>query len=246
MDAEGLGRKLLLTPSGDPRRTAENSEKQTVGTVAASHKMLTLQALSSSFNAGTAKRGCLGQGEAFGYPPAICPPERPRPFTRDDSRHLLGEYVGAAEPLLGAESGTRTSFKTCDPTLNVTWRARPYEGSVAFAKIWVLPEDYCKKDPRNFNTEMFVSKVGQPMSNSWSTSSQPDLVRALGRRKTVRNRQGKILYTELLKSWPTLGQLLANSPPHGTTAGVFLAIVLWQHPKDVFFFLGGGVPKNDT
>ena len=30
MDAEGLGRKLLLTPSGDPRRTPE---KQTVGTV---------------------------------------------------------------------------------------------------------------------------------------------------------------------------------------------------------------------
>ena len=57
MDAEGLGRKLLLTDSGDPRRAPE---KQTVGTVRASHKMLTLQALSSSLNAGTAKRGCLG------------------------------------------------------------------------------------------------------------------------------------------------------------------------------------------
>ena len=43
MDVEGLGRKLLLTPSGDPCRTPE---KQTVGTVTASHKMLTLQALS--------------------------------------------------------------------------------------------------------------------------------------------------------------------------------------------------------
>ena len=41
MDAEGLGRKLLLTPSGDPRKAPE---KQTVGTVTASHKMLTLQA----------------------------------------------------------------------------------------------------------------------------------------------------------------------------------------------------------
>ena len=29
-------------------------------------------------------------------------------------------------------------------------------------------------------------------------------------KKTVRNRQGKILYTELLKSWPALGQLLAT------------------------------------
>ena len=38
MDAEGLGPKLLLTPSGDTRRAPD---KQTVGTVTASHKMLT-------------------------------------------------------------------------------------------------------------------------------------------------------------------------------------------------------------
>ena len=38
MDAEGLGRKLLLPPSGDPRRALE---KQTMGTATASHKMLT-------------------------------------------------------------------------------------------------------------------------------------------------------------------------------------------------------------
>ena len=63
------------------------------------------------------------------------------------------------------------------------------------------------------------TKVGQPMSTSWSTSSQPDFVRALGRRITARNRQGKILYTELLKSWSTLGQLLANSPTLGSCKG---------------------------
>ena len=81
MDPKGLGRKLLLTPSGDTLRTPE---KQTVGTVTASHrkqKMLTLDALSSSLNAGTAEGGCLGRGEAFGCPPAVCPPKRPRPFT---------------------------------------------------------------------------------------------------------------------------------------------------------------------
>ena len=55
MDAEGLGRKLLLTPSGDPRRTPE---EQTVGTVTASQNMLTLQALSSSLHAG---RRCKGR-----------------------------------------------------------------------------------------------------------------------------------------------------------------------------------------
>ena len=40
-------------------------------------------------------------------------------------------------------------------------------------------------------------KSWQPMSNSWPTSSQPALVRALGRRRTARNRQGKILYRSL-------------------------------------------------
>ena len=75
MDAEGLGRKLLLTPSGDPRKPPE---KQTVGTVTASNDMLTLQALSSSLNAGTSNWGRLGRG---GRPPAAYPPERPRPFT---------------------------------------------------------------------------------------------------------------------------------------------------------------------
>ena len=80
MDAEGLDRKLLLTPSGDPRRAPE---KQTVGTVTASHKMPTLQALPSSLNAGTAKRGWPGPRRgfsSFGCPPAVCPPKRPRPF----------------------------------------------------------------------------------------------------------------------------------------------------------------------
>ena len=62
MDAEGLGRKLLLIPSGDPRRAPE---MQTMGTVTASHKMLTLQALSRSLHAGTAKGGCQGRREAF-------------------------------------------------------------------------------------------------------------------------------------------------------------------------------------
>ena len=86
--------------------------------------------------------------------------------------------------------------------------------------FWVLPEDYCKKDPCNFNTERYsCQKVDQPMSNSWSTCSQPDFVRAFCRRTTARNRQGKILYTELFTSWPTLGQLLANSPPYGKLQG---------------------------
>ena len=84
-----MGRKLLLTPSGDPRR---NPEKQTVGAATASHKMLTLQALSSSLNTGTAKGSCLGRGEAFGCPPAVCPPKRPRPFAH---QRILGLQKGS-------------------------------------------------------------------------------------------------------------------------------------------------------
>ena len=42
-------------------------------------------------------------------------------------------------------------------------------------------------------------KSWQPMSNSWSTSGQPNFARALGWRKPVRNRPSKILHTELLK-----------------------------------------------
>ena len=73
-----LPSKLLLTPSGDPRRTPE---KQTVGSVTASQKMPALQALSSSLNAGAAKGGCLAEERLLGCPPAVCPPEPPRPFT---------------------------------------------------------------------------------------------------------------------------------------------------------------------
>ena len=96
MDAEDLDRKLLLTPSGDPRRTPEN---QTVGPVAASRKMLTLQALSSFLNTSTARRSCLGRGEAFGCPPAVRAPERPRPFTHyrfsaGNLGRLTGHVVG--------------------------------------------------------------------------------------------------------------------------------------------------------
>ena len=57
------------------------------------------------------------------------------------------------------------------------------------------------------------------MSNSGSTSSQPDFVRALSRRKTARNRQGKILYTELLTWWPPFTFLRSR----GVSAG-FLGV----------------------
>ena len=47
MDAEGFGSQTAADPPATP---GEPHEKQTVGTVTASHKILTLQALSSSLN----------------------------------------------------------------------------------------------------------------------------------------------------------------------------------------------------
>ena len=54
------------TAADSPWRRPTTPEKQTVGTVTTSHKMPTLQALSSSRNASTAKRGSLDRGKAFG------------------------------------------------------------------------------------------------------------------------------------------------------------------------------------
>ena len=55
--------KLLLTLSGDPRRTPE---KQDVGTVTASQKMLTLQALLSSLNAGVQRGASWAEERLLG------------------------------------------------------------------------------------------------------------------------------------------------------------------------------------
>ena len=84
MDAEGLGRKLLLIPPMTPEEPHGN---QTVGTVTASHKMLTLHALSSSLDAGTAKRGCLAEERFLGDLRQSVTPKRPRPFTHSRSNN---------------------------------------------------------------------------------------------------------------------------------------------------------------
>ena len=98
MDAEGLGHKLLLTLSSDPHRAPE---KQPVSTVTASHKMLTLQALSSSLNASTARKGCMGQGQVFGCSPAVCPPKRPRPCAHYSNFWAKNRWGGSGEGLGG-------------------------------------------------------------------------------------------------------------------------------------------------
>ena len=90
-----------------------------------------------------------------------------------------------------------------------------------------LSDAFLKERPLQFQHRRVRVKSWQPMSNSWSTSSQPDFVRALGRRKnSSKSSKGKILCTELAHSWSTPRQLLTP----WEVAGVFLAIVLWQPP----------------
>ena len=60
--------------------TPAEPEKQTVGTVTASHKMLTLQALSSSLNVGTQRGAAWAAERLLGALRQPVPPERPRPF----------------------------------------------------------------------------------------------------------------------------------------------------------------------
>ena len=77
-----------------------------------------------------------------------------------------------------------------------------------------------------------ATKVGwQPMSDSWSTSSQPDFVRALGRRRTARNRFAHRVAQKLTNSSSIPRQV---APPHGKLLGSSL-LVLLHHPTDVFF-----------
>ena len=130
----------------------------------------------------------------------------------------------------------------------------PSGNSLKISTFLGVARGLLQERPLQFQHGNVRVKSWQPMSNSWSASSRPDFVRALGRRKTTRNRPSKILYTELLK----VGQLLVNcsQTPHSIqarfctqscsklanswstarqlptpweVAGVFLVIVLWQH-----------------
>ena len=96
----------------------------------------------------------------------------------------------------------------------------------AGSKIRVLPEDYCKKDPCNFSTEVFVSWVGNPCQTIyWSASSEPDFVLSF----SVGEKQHEIARARLCtQSCLKVGQLLVTSSPTPHP------IVLCQHPRDTW------------
>ena len=81
---------------------------------------------------------------------------------------------------------------------------------------WVLPEDYCKKDPCIFNTKVFVSKVGNPC---------PPLCQLLASRILyalfVGEEQYEISRARFCtQSCSKVGQLLVNSSPTGKLQGL--------------------------
>ena len=78
MDAEGFGRKLLLTP---PTTPGKPSEKQTVGIVAASHEMLTFGL--SHFR--HCKERLPGSRKGLWLTFGSLSPKRPRPLTHCSS-----------------------------------------------------------------------------------------------------------------------------------------------------------------
>ena len=74
---------------------------------------------------------------------------------------------------------------------------------------WVLPEDYCKKDPFNFNAETFVSKVGNLCPTLGQLLARPILYVLL-----VGEKQHEIARARFCtQSCSKIGQLLVNSIP---------------------------------
>ena len=186
MDAEGLGRKLLLTPPpGGPRRTPE---KQT------------------------------GRGEAFGCPPAVCPAERPRPFTHYSeawgSPQFQENPLGVKRPFseLSESSGVFSEqlsefeipfseyeipFSECHPT---TWAIRqpqfseqlpqrfpelmgthmkdfhlPLHSRSIFSKDWVAPalKSLSSQVLVEVRVNFFVAGAGTtPIPMQWENSDQ--------------------------------------------------------------------------
>ena len=112
------------------------------------------------------------------------------------------------------------SSRTSDPLLT------PPRGP---GLIWVLPENYCKKDPCNFNTEMFVSKVGNLCPTLGQVIASRILYAFLVGETQHEIARADFLHRftqKLVNSWSIHRQL----PIPWEIAGVSLAKILWQHP----------------
>ena len=78
-----------------------------------------------------------------------------------------------------------------------------------YGTVWVLPVDYCKKGPCNFNTEIFVSKVGNPCPTLGQLLASRILYALLAGEKQYEIDQARFCTQSCAK----VGQLLVNSSP---------------------------------
>ena len=116
---------------------------------------------------------------------------------------------------------TQGPFTTQTIKKHLFFKSRLSDANVTESQLeasWVLPEDLCKKDPCNFNTEMFVSKVGNPCPTLGQLLASQILHALLVGENNTKS-PGQDFVHRVAQSWPTLGQLLANSPPHGKLQG---------------------------
>ena len=95
----------------------------------------------------------------------------------------------------------------------------------------MLPGDYCKKDPCNFNTEVFVLKVGNPCPTLGQLLASRICTRSWSEKNSTKSPGQDFVdrvAQKLANSWSTPRQF----PTPWEVAGVFvfLATVLWQHP----------------
>ena len=89
------------------------------------------------------------------------------------------------------------------------WHRHFIKSACANLVSWLLPEDYCKKGPCNFNMEMFVSKVGNPYPTLGQHLASRILYALL-----VAERQHEIATARFCtQSCSQVGQLLVNSSP---------------------------------
>ena len=116
-----------------------------------------------------------------------------------------------------------TRHLTCQPNMfNAALPSHLQQGKGAQQKLGVARR-LLQERPLQFQNGNVRVKSWQPMSNSWSTFSQPDFVQALARRKTVREIASwqdfvHRVAQKLANSWSTPRQLLVN--PLGSCRGL--------------------------
>ena len=102
---------------------------------------------------------------------------------------------------------------------------------------WVLPEDYCKKDLGNFNTELFVSTVGSPCPTLGQLLASRILYALMVGEKQYEIAQARFCTQSCSKVRQLLVNSLRTPHPMGSCRGLPCNCPLAK-PDPVLLFLG--------